>query len=218
MKTRMMKIAAILFAMVALTTTSPAFASSGLEACAIIQNETQSGWRIYSPPDNSFTVELPQEPRHTNKIDPTSADEASFFECTKSVDAYELQLKPQFPEYAFVIGVFDVSGCQRKPETFNKEAKGLVAVIGGDNKRLIKDEQVKVNGLPGRQFIYENGDLYGRVLVLNAGKRIYMLTYTNDAAGTTTSPETNRMFRTFRLVPNRVAKDCRLSMTTTVGI
>ncbi len=203
MRTRMKQTAAFIFAInvLALTSTGNAidFQAQGRPT---VQNQTQSTWRVYSPPDKSFTVELPQEPRRTNKIDPTGTDEneKSFFECTKSVDAYELQLKPQSPEYSFVIGVFDVSGCQRKLETFNKEVKGLVAIIGGDDKQLIKDEQLKVHGLPGREFIYQNGDLYGRVLVVNAGKRIYMLTYTNDASGTTTSAETTRMFSSFRPV------------------
>lgn len=161
---------------------------------------TQSGWRVYSPPNKSFTVELPREPRRTNKLDPTSSDEESFFECTKSVDAYELQLRPKSPEYAFVIGVFDVSACQRKPETFNEEVEGLVAVIGGDNKRLLSDSKVNVDGLSGREFMYENGDLHGRVLIVNAGKRIYFLTYTTDIPGGTSSPEATRMFKTFHPV------------------
>jgi hypothetical protein len=203
MRTLRKQRATLFFAIMALAMTSTGNAIDfQAQGRFTMQNQTQSTWRVYSPPDKSFTVELPQEPRHTNKIDPTSTDEASFFECTKSVDAYELQLKPQSSEYAFVIGVFNVSGCQRKAETFNKEVKGLVAIIGGDNKRLIKNEQVKVNGLPGREFIYQNGDLYGRVLVVNAGKRIYMLTYTNDASGTTTSAETTRMFSSFRPVRN----------------
>jgi hypothetical protein len=193
----MWKMAAVLFATV-LVATMAATANSQLQGCSMKQNQPQSTWRVYSPPDKRFTVELPRVPRHTDKIDPTSADEASFFECTKSVEAYELQLKPQSPEYAFVIGVFDVSGCQRKAETFNKEVKDLVAVIGGDNKRLIKDDQVTVNGLPGREFIYQNGNLNGRVLILNAGRRIYMLTYTDDTLSNATSAETTRMFNSFR--------------------
>jgi hypothetical protein len=215
MKTRMKQTAAFLFAMMALATTLPVNSNNfQAQGRPTLQNQTQLNWRVYSPPDKSFTVELPQEPRRTNKMDPTSNDEASFFECTKSVDAYEIQLKPQSPEYAFVIGVFNVSGCQRKAETFNKEVKGLVAVIGGDDKRLIKDKQVKVNGLPGREFIYENGELYGRVLVVNAGKRIYMVTYTNDASGTTTSAETTRMFSSFRPVRGGAAKSVRPTTTT----
>lgn len=203
MKTRIRLTAAFLFAMMALAITLRVSSNNfQAQARSTLQGQTQRNWRVYSPPDKSFTVELPQEPRHTNKMDPTSADEASFFECTKSVDAYEIQLKPQSPEYAFVIGVFDVSGCPRKAETFNNEVKDLIAILGGDNKRLIKNEQVKVNGLPGREFIYANGELYGRVLVINAGKRIYMLTYTNNSSSTTSSAETIRMFSSFRPLRN----------------
>src|SRR5256885_1566029 len=127
MKTQKKQKAGFLFAMMALPVTLLVINSANFQAQggAALESQTQPTWRVYSPPDKSFTVELPQEPRRTNKIDPTSTDEASLFECTKSVDAYELQLKPQTPEYAFVIGVFDVSGCQRKPETFNEEVKGL---------------------------------------------------------------------------------------------
>ena len=203
MKTRIQLTAAFLFAMMALAITLRVGSNNfQAQARSTLQGQAQGNWRVYSPPDRSFTVELPQEPRHTNKIDPTSTDEASFFECTKSVDAYEIQLKPQSPEYAFVIGVFDVSGCRRKAETFTKEVKDLIAILGGDNKRLIKNEQVTVNGLPGREFIYENGELYGRVLLINAGKRIYMLTYTNNSSGGTSSAETIRMFSSFRPLRN----------------
>lgn len=161
----------------------------------------QDKWRVFSPPDGSFTVELPREPRRTNNPDPEGLDEQSFlewFECTQSVDFYVLKLRPTSPANAFIIGVFNVSGCQRRPEMFDEEVRGLVAIIGGDNKRLISDSVVRVNGLSGREVVYETGEKYGRVLIVNAGKRIYVLIYETNIAGETSSPETTRMFRTFR--------------------
>lgn len=165
MRTQSWKMAAGLFAPVLIAAIATS-ANSQLQGCSLKRNQPQSTWRLYSPPDKSFTVELPREPRRTDKIDPTSADEASFFECTESVEAYELKLKPQSPEYAFVIGVFDVSGCRRKAEIFNQEVNGLVAVIGGDNKHLIKIEQVKINGLPGRVHLPERPSFRGVIAFL----------------------------------------------------
>lgn len=201
MKTRMRKMAAVLFAVV-LTPALAASVNSQLQGCPIIPNRTQSGWRVYSPPDKSFTVELPGEPQHTNKLDPTSSDEneKSFFKCTKSINGYVFPLRPAHPANVFVIGVFDVSDCKRKRELFDEEVKGLVTVIGGDNKRLVSDSAVRTDGLPGREFIYENGDSYGRVLIVNAGRRIYLLSYTTDVRGATTSSEATRMFSSFRPV------------------
>jgi hypothetical protein len=198
MKTRRKKETAILIAVVLMST----LASAQLQGYTIMPNQTQSDWRVYSPPDKSFTVELPGEPHQTNKLDPASSDEneKSFFECTKSIKAYSLPLRPEHPANVFVIGVFDVSGCRRKPELFDEEVKGLVTLIGGDDKSLISDSATRANDQPGREFIYENGDRYGRVLIVNGGRRIYLLSYTTDVRGATTSPEATRMFSSFRPV------------------
>ena len=64
------------------------------------------------------------------------------------------------------------------------------------------DSAVQRDGLRGREFIYENGISYGRVLIINAASRIYMLIYRNDVPGVTTSPEVTRMFSTFH--PSRI--------------
>lgn len=163
-------------------------------------NTTQSGWRVFSPPDRSFTVELPGRPRHTNNPDPKGVDEQSFFEwfdCIRSVDFYVLPLNISSPANAFLVGVFDVSRCKRRPEMFNEEVERLVLVIGGDNKRLISDSAVSVDGLPGREFTYANGDANGRVLIVNANRRIYTLIYETDVPAGASSSEAMRMFRTF---------------------
>jgi hypothetical protein len=201
MKTRSKQETAVLIAVVLMSTLA---ASAQLKGYTTTPNQTQSDWRVYSPPDKSFTVELPGEPHQTNKLDPSSSDEneKSFFECTKSIKGYVLPLWPTHPANVFVIGVFDVSGCKRKPELFDEEVKGLVTLIGGDDKSLISDSATRANDLPGREFIYENGDRYGRVLIVNAGRRIYLLSYTTDVRGATTSPEAIRMFSSFRPVRN----------------
>jgi len=199
MKIRRKKETAILIAVVLMSTLA---ASAQLKGYPTTPNQTQSDWRVYSPPDKSFTVELPGEPHQTNKLDPASSDEneKSFFECTKSIKAYSLPLRPEHPANVFVIGVFNMSGCKRKPELFDEEVKGLVTLIGGDDKSLISDSATRANDLPAREFIYENGDRYGRVLIVNGGRRIYLLSYTTDIRGATTSPEATRMFSSFRPV------------------
>ncbi len=203
MKRRMRKMATVLFATAVLNATLPASTNSQLQGCTIMQERTQSGWRVYFPPNKNFTVELPGEPHPTNNPDPGGVDERSFlewFKCTRSVAFYVLRLRPSSPANAFVIGDFDVSGCKRKPQLFDEEVKGLVAILGGDNKQIISNSAVVVNGLPGHEFIYENGEVNGRVLIINASRRIYALLYESDVPRAASSPETTRMFSSFRPV------------------
>lgn len=202
MRRRMRKMATVLFALAVLNAMLPT-TNSQLLGCAIMQERTQSGWRVYSPRSKNFTVEVPGEPRRTNNPDPQGVDERSFlewFKCSRSVTFYVLRLRPISPGNAFVIGDFDVSRCKRKPEMFDEEVKGLVAILGGDNKQIISNSPVVVKGLPGHEFIYENGDVNGRVLIINASRRIYALLYESDVPKSASSPETTRMFSSFRPV------------------
>ncbi|MCP9496912.1 MAG: hypothetical protein MSG64_21040 [Pyrinomonadaceae bacterium MAG19_C2-C3] len=196
MKTQAKQTAAVLFATVVLATMLPGV-NLQTQCRSIVQNKTQAGWRVYSPPDKSFTVELPGEPHPTDDYDFMEGGGAAFFKCTKSADSYQLDLQPESVINSFSIGVFDVSTCKRRPETFNEEIEAIIPIIGGDDKLILRDSKLRVDGLPAREFIYKKGIVYGRVLIVNAGKRIFLLIYASDIPEATSSPEAARMFKTF---------------------
>ena len=47
--------------------------------------------------------------------------------------------------------------------------------IGGDDKHFSREADVIVNGLHGREFIFEKGNMSGRALFINGGTHIYYL-------------------------------------------
>lgn len=157
----------------------------------------QSEWIKFSPPDKSFVVEAPRKLSRIDKPESANSQDA-LFRWAKSADAYELPLASESNKYAFVIGVLNISDCQRAKDAFKEEVKDFILTIGGDNKRIVSDVEVSVNDVPGREVVYENGDVNGRVLILNAGKRIYLVIYTTDVFEKTSAPEILRIFRSFR--------------------
>ncbi|MGI8470364.1 MAG: hypothetical protein ACR2N3_18140 [Pyrinomonadaceae bacterium] len=158
---------------------------------------TQRKWIVFSPPDKSFTVELPKNPKHSDTLDPNDPNLYGMFKCTKSFDAYSISLNSKNDSIDIV--VFDVSGCRRTKALFDKEAKLVAEALRPDESEIIKSSKVKINGLPAYEVIY-TVEGYGRNLTVNAGKRIFMLGYGTDAK--TPSKDAERIFRTFH--PRRI--------------
>lgn len=162
---------------------------------------TRTNGIVFSPPDKSFTVELPATPEHSNTIDPNDpGDDKGLFKCSKSLDSYILPADSETPKTdkftnRFIIGSFNVSGCQHSNSSFNKETEELATFLGGDNKTVIKNSKVYVKRLSARDLIYYNGG-YGRILMINANKRIFMLIYFTDKDNPSEVAE--RIFRTFQ--------------------
>ena len=158
------------------------------------------GWILFTAPDASFTVELPELPKQEAKDavgDRSNETDISlgFFRCTKFVQTFMLssRLKPDSSRVA--ISVTDISGCRRKRSEFDKEISLLFSIIGGSHKEILSDKQMKVNGLSAREMIYKNGsEIYSRTIAIDGGTRIFVLTY--DRLGGDLSEE-ERIFRTF---------------------
>lgn len=164
---------------------------------SISQVDSQSNWRIFSPPDKSFTVELPRTPKfQRKKVNPRKD---ALFENTIMGDAYTFRLRQNDPESVFSISVFYLSAPVNN-QLFNQRAKSLALIIGGDKEDsdFTKKADVRVNGFHGREFIYEKGVISGRALFINAGKRIYFLLYHTDVEGEISSETIVRIFETFK--------------------
>ena len=166
---------------------------NGQENSAISDSSQKANWRVFSPPDKSFTVELSDNPEHSNTLDPNDPDIYGMFKCTKSFDAYYINSK----DYSISIIVFDVSGCRRTKKLFDKEAKILAEILGPDEKEIIKRANVKINNLPARDVIYTEVSGCGRNLIVNAGKLIFLLSYGSEK-NTFLSQDIERIFRSFK--------------------
>ena len=166
-----------------------------------------SEWQIFSPPDNTFSIELPGKPYHTKNPDPgpNGVEDKWFldlFECTKKVDFFVLPITTGLNSDNFVIEIYDVSRCKRKPELFDKEIEGQFSWMGGDNKKVLLDASSKVSGRAAREMISTNGEGNGgHFLAVDDGKTIYLLTYQTEKMNDDidTKMKIDRIFKSFRL-------------------
>lgn len=151
----------------------------------------QAKWRFYAPPDKSFSVELPRMPKHTRQD--LNYEKTGLFEGNTHGDVYDFS--PNDSGTIGVIGVYYVPQ-EKSDKQFDAESDGLMLVVGGDDKEFLKQESVTVNGMHGREYIYKKGSIRGRVLIVNSGKRRFLLQYHTEEGAL---PEfVARIFDSFR--------------------
>jgi hypothetical protein len=177
----------------------------GLLTCALILlissefADAQSNRQVFSPPDKSFTVELPGKPRRAKPPSSTEESVESLFENTKSAHAYALSLRKNNPPPEFSFGVLHLS----KPlsnSQFDEAVNSHMLWLGGDDKHFSKEADVVVNGFHGREFIYDKGIASGRALFINASGRIYLMLFHTEVEGDISSEAVSRIFSTFKPV------------------
>jgi hypothetical protein len=161
------------------------------------------GWVLFSPPDGSFSVELPKMPTKTSKLNPGSSDETGYFRCTKALEsAYKLEISTNNPNSFFDLGVFDVSQCKRKPRDFSNETNRLVKIYAADDDtdQIIKDQSLTVNGYPARLFVTKTGSgVFVWQLFVETKNKIFWLAYDSDDSRGLSFDEPKRIIDSFRL-------------------
>ena len=181
----------------------------------------QEDWITFLSDSGSFTVELPDTPRKRTKFAISSekleaVKELIYFRCAKRVSYYNLpsDISPRSDRFSAV--EIDVSGCERTERDFEKEVSGLfLALLGDYYTILIVDRRIEVNGLSGRELIFNRRGLKdrrgsgarSRFLAVNAGERILLLYYYNynsmwrraeEELISKRLAEEKRIFRTFK--------------------
>ena len=174
----------------------------------------QSSWQVFSPPDKSFTVELPERPRQAKPPSNTEESAESFFENTKSAYAYTLSLRKNDPVPEFSFGVLHLSKPMGNSQ-FDETVNSNMLWIGGDDKHFSKEADVVVSGFHGREFIYDKGIASGRALFINAGSRIYLVLFHTEVEGDISSVAVSRIFRTFKPASRVVNRTKRLTTACT---
>lgn len=157
----------------------------------------QSDWQVYAPPDQSFMVEVPQTP-HDEAESYEDLDESAprgwkpihSYAAVASLDKLR----------AYFISVFEVDGA--RPGALDKAVDDFMRVLADKDKRTTGAEQVSVNGLRGRDFTLSSKGAdeheFMRVRFVDAGTRLYMLTYVTDTAGDLDSPSALRFLNSLR--------------------
>ncbi len=163
---------------------------TGVLLCA--QVTPAQTWRRFSPPDRSFTIELPARP----KLVKNKEDSPQGLFKAKSGYAYKVSLGfEKDPE--LLVGVASLSKPFRD-EAFDKAVDSLMLFVAGDDKHFSRKTDVVVGGFHGREFVYGKGVMRGRALFLNSGGRVYLLIFGTEVEGAISSSTVERIFKSFR--------------------
>lgn len=146
-------------------------------------------WRAYTPPDKSFSVELPCEPTQTNVS-----------EISTPSYQYSCVLEEVGGLHFFTIVVFkaDFEGPKLRDEAaFERSVKDSLT----PNKRIVKLVPIKIEGGIGREMVFTNtrDDMdNGRVRVIIFGRNRYDVVFGATDIKMLESPAAERFFATFK--------------------
>ena len=146
----------------------------------------------FSPPDRSFRIKIPSKPSHVHSS--LDYERQGLFEGNFAADTYDFS--PNDSGTVGVITVFHLARAKSRRQ-FNKESDSIMLVVGGDDKEFLKRTSIRTSGLHGREYLYSKGDIRGRVLIVNAGKKIFFLQYHTESGALPDFVDT--IFRSFKI-------------------
>ena len=150
-------------------------------------------WQHFSTPDDSLSVELPAKPNVLKKKH-DSLD--VIFKHSKSAYSYTVKLgSGSEPEILF--SVLRLAKVMSNRD-FDRTVNSNMLWIGGDDKHFSREADVIVSGLRGREFLFEKGDMSGRVLFVNGGTHIFFLMFQTEVERSKSDAVVARIFNSFR--------------------
>lgn len=168
-------------------------------AAISIEVNAQTRWVTFSPPGKGFSIKVPRKPTYKHRS--LNYDEQGLFEGNTHADIYDFS-----PNDSGTIGAISVFHLTRPKSgrQFNKESDSIMEVIGGDDKKFLKRISVTINGLHAREYVYRKGDIRGRVLIVNARKKVFFVQYHTEAG---VLPRfVDRIFGSFRVLPRKLLR------------
>ena len=156
----------------------------------------KSSWQVFSPAGMGFRIEVPSKPHRIDDLY-GDADPNGY----SSIDVYGVsQSSPLRREYQIIVLV--PSEGMLKEDSRGNKLGGLQFTIGGDDAEPTSQSSIRVNGLKGREFIYDfpNAEALGhrKGQIIDAGKKIFILIYATDASSDLNSSATGRFFMSFK--------------------
>jgi hypothetical protein len=135
------------------------------------QEQVQSheiGWRTFSPPDKSFSIELPSPPEH--EYDPALTNNPFVGESYSALGATDSGLGFYSVEF------FCSKGGQANDlntQLYREELTGAIRPLRG----RATSKSILVDGLPGRESVTSKPNSYLRIRSVVAGPRTYILSF-----------------------------------------
>ncbi len=110
-----------------------------------------------------------------------------------AIDSYDLPITE--PNTSLRINVYSVT----ERDTYKLFEKKRTASV--PDPYYAKDEAVEVNGLHGREYIYQKGKFASRLLIVFADHLVYTVTFNTESDKGVGRGAVNRIFASFRPTP-----------------
>lgn len=154
----------------------------------------QLNWKLYTPSDRRFSVELPAKPSYQRRsIAGIVGALPGPVDGITVIDSYNLPINE--PNTSLRINVYSVSD----RDTYQQFEKKRAA--SPQNPYYLKDEPVELNGLHGREYIYQKGKLASRLLIVFADHLVYTIAFSTESDKGVARGAIDRIFSSFRPTP-----------------
>ncbi len=150
---------------------------------------------MWSPPDNSFKVEVPVRLR---EIEGEYAD--LYHDRYKSIKLFGSRPSDS-NEMIFQVVILELS--DKELQSHNK-LDGLEFLIGGDDARPTKETVLAVDGLNSRELLFADSSGCRKGLIIDGGSRIYVLGLRVKRCDNLNLAPAKRFFESFRVVANKM--------------
>ena len=154
----------------------------------------QLNWKLYNTLDKRFSVELPAKPSYQHRtIAGIVGSLPGPVDGITVIDSYDLPIDE--PNTSLRINVYSVSD----RDTYQQFEKKRAASV--QNPDYLRDEPVEVNGLHGREYVYQKGKFSSRLLIVFADHLVYTVTFNTESDKGVARGAVNRVFDSFRPTP-----------------
>lgn len=150
-------------------------------------------WILYTPPDGSFSVELPWEP-----ICVEDAREAADVLTGALYFTFEVP-SATGAHVSYMIAAADVPDVWRKRKSADAVMLAFLGLAEQASERVTGKTRVTVGGLPGYDYQTAKPGRNSRERIVGAGARVYILSYNTDRRAEVFTPEGDRFIDSFRV-------------------
>lgn len=188
MKTRVIQISTLLFLIA--------------QTCLLARAQ-DAGWRVYSPPRQSFSVESPAPLR---KVESFSGEHNASLERDQRNDWASCYAAIETTPGDSRFGVVVINAGQKFFRSqLREDREGLYWYLGAiligneDEPEPTSVKEINVNGLKGREYIYTRGGVSTRGRIFETGGKIYVIVFVGKDVADLTSSDSTRFLNSFRL-------------------
>jgi hypothetical protein len=173
---------------------------------SLVAHAQNNSWRIYSPPDKSFSVELPVplvkvksfDGKHGVDFDPEQNGKGNFSYAA-------IETVPEDSRFGIIVlnGRSRFLRSQKREKSLEYLSWFLIA--DEDELQFMRPPvEAKQNGMIGKEYFYVkevtiNDPLFTRGRIFDTGNKIYVLVFIGRNTKDLTSPDAERFFNSFRL-------------------